>query len=216
VKCCDGRTTHLTRWVVADLLILALSLPATAACVPFTVVTKDTLNNVKAGLDAKDVGWATKLAKKYPGVCYSGDPDPKTSVAFYIVVTPDTYHGTRTIAHTDTESNPVHATVTDQNGNTSQVSGTQQTTTTSYDDVPYSVDYGIYTLYVERIGDDGKPVILQTFQQKGLYNTMYGIPLGGRGHHPEHAVIEDAMKWVNGGGLIQGSALATKIAGQTQ
>jgi hypothetical protein len=37
--------------------------------------------------------------------------------------------------------------------------------------------------------------------QDGIYRTMYGIPLGGRGHHPEKALIEDAVKWMSAGGL---------------
>jgi hypothetical protein len=54
---------------------------------------------------------------------------------------------------------------------------------------------------VERRDSDGKLEVAHRLQQKGLYNTLYGIPLGGRGHHPVHAVIEDALKWVNAGGL---------------
>jgi hypothetical protein len=30
---------------------------------------------------------------------------------------------------------------------------------------------------------------------------MYGVPLGGRGHHPVKALIEDAVKWLHAGGL---------------
>jgi hypothetical protein len=169
--------------------------------VTFTVVTQDTLKNVRQGLLPKDAEWAnSKLAKQYLGICYV-EPAQKPDVVLYISVTPDTYHGTRTVANTSTESGPVQATVTDQDGNTSRISGTQQTTTTSYDHVPYSVDYGIYSLFVERPESDGKFRILHTFQQKGLYSTLYGVPLGGRGHHPTHAVIEDAVKWISGGGL---------------
>ena len=91
--------------------------------------------------------------------------------------------------------------MTDHEGNTSQVSGTVESTTTSSTAVPYSVEYGIYTLSVERRRSDGQFDVVHRFQQKGLYNTLYGIPLGGRGHHPVHAVIEDAAKWVGGGGL---------------
>jgi TPR repeat protein len=75
------------------------------------------------------------------------------------------------------------------------------TTTTSSTPVPYSFEYGIFTLTVQSRRNDGTLQAVQTFQQKGIYNTLYGIPLGGRGHHPAHAVIEDAAKWVNGGGL---------------
>jgi hypothetical protein len=174
---------------------------ASGCVVTFTVITEDTLKNVKQGLLPKDAEWAnSSLIKKYPGICYV-EPAQKAYVVLYNSVTPDTYHGTRRIANTSTQSGPVNATVTDQSGNTSRVSGTQETTTTSYDNVPYSVDYGIYALFVERPESDGKFKVLQTFQQKGLYSTVYGIPLGGRGHHPAHAVIEDAVKWISGGGL---------------
>lgn len=187
---------------------------ASGCVVTFTVITEDALKNVKQGLHPKDAEWANStLAKKYPGICYV-EPAQKAYVVLYISITPDTYHGTRRVANTSTQSGPVRATVTDQDGNTSQVSGTQETTTTSYDNVPYSVDYGIYALFVERPQSDGKFKVLQTFQQKGLYSTVYGIPLGGRGHHPAHAVIEDAVKWISAGGLndpTQGSILIPEI-----
>jgi hypothetical protein len=170
-------------------------------CAYFTVVVRDKLNNVKQGLSADDVKWFQKsFAKKYPGACYA-DPAPNVPVVFYVTVTPDVYHGTRIVNRTSNHSNPVTGTVTDESGSTSQVNGTVETTTTSSTAVPYSVDYGIYTLSVERRRDDGKFDVLHRFQQKGLYNTLYGIPLGGKGYHPLHAVIEDATKWVSDGGL---------------
>ena len=89
--------------------------------------------------------------------------------------------------------------VTEQDGSTSQVNGTVESTTTSSTAVPYSVEYGIYTLSVERRKGDGQFEVVHRFQQKGLYRVLYGIPLGGRGHHPVHAIIEDAAKWVNSG-----------------
>jgi hypothetical protein len=67
--------------------------------------------------------------------------------------------------------------------------------------VHYSVEYGIYSLSLERRLSDGKFDVAHTFQQKGLYNTLYGIPLGGKGHHPVHTVIEEAVKWMDAGGL---------------
>jgi hypothetical protein len=185
---------------------------SSSCIVTFTVVTQDTLKNVKEGLLARDAEWARKLTNKFPGVCYV-EPAQRPSAFLYISVVPDTYHGTRTVANTSTASGDVRGTVTDQDGNTARINGTQETTTTSYDKVPYSVDYGIYTLSVERLQRDGKFNVLHTFQQKGLYSTLYGIPLGGRGHHPAHAVIEDAVKWLSAGGLsdpTQGSNLVPK------
>jgi hypothetical protein len=175
------------------------------SCTYFTVVTQDKLNNVKQGLSADDVKWFQKtFAKKYPGVCYA-EPAPTVPVVFYITVTPDVYHGTQVVNHTSTHSDPVSGTVTEQDGRTSQISGTVELTTTSSKAVPYSVEYGIYTLSVERRKNDGQSEVVHRFQQKGLYRTftMWGIPIagGGKGKHPVHAVIENAAKWVSSGGL---------------
>lgn len=171
-------------------------------CTSFTVVTKDKLDNVKQGLSADDVKWFQKsLAKKYPGVCYA-EPAPTVPVVFYVTVTPDVYHGTQVVNHRSTHSDPVSGTVTDQDGGVSQVSGTVETTTTSSTAEPYSVEYGIYTLSVERRRSDGKFEVAHRFQQKGLYGTWFGIPLGGKGYRPLHTVIEAAAKWINGGGLL--------------
>ncbi|MGA2435467.1 MAG: hypothetical protein ABSG25_09290 [Bryobacteraceae bacterium] len=167
----------------------------------FTVVVKDTLDNIKQGLTAEDAKWFEKaLAKKYPDVCYV-PPSSTVPLIFYITVTPATYHGTRVVGSTSTHSDPVSGTVTEQDGSTSQVEGTVETTTTSSSAVPYSFDYGIYTLHLERRLSDGNFEVVHRFQQKGIYRTMYGIPLGGRGHHPVRALIEDAAKWINSGGL---------------
>jgi len=183
------------------LFVTGASAQPKPSCTPFTVVTKDKLNNITQGLSPDDVKWfRQKVAKKYPGACYV-EPTPTVAVVFFITVTPDVYHGTRVVNDTSTHSDPVSGTVTEQDGSTSQVSGTVETTTTSSTAVPYSVPYGIYTLSVERRRSDGKFDVARRFQQKGLYNTLYGIPLGGKGHHPVHTVIEDAAKWINSGGL---------------
>ena len=172
------------------------------SCTAFTVVTQDKLGNIKEGLSPDDVNWfQKKVATKYPGVCYVY-PAPTVAIVFYITVTPDTYHGTRVVQNTSTQTTPVTGTITDENGNTSQISGTEQTTSTSSTAVPYSFEYGIFTLAVEQRRGDGKFDVLHRFQQKGLYNTLGGIiPLGGKGHHPVHTVVEDAAKWINDGGL---------------
>jgi hypothetical protein len=127
-------------------------------------------------------------------------------------VTPDTYHGTRVITNTSTNSNPTSGTIRDEDGNTATYSGTQETTSTTSTAVPYSFEYGIYTLSVERQQPDGSYVVLHRFQQNGIYRTMYGIPLGGKGHHPAHAVIEEAAQWINSGGLAQAERLASQSA----
>ena len=170
-------------FILAQLAVASTTLAAGASaqtkvsCANFTVVVKDKLNNVKEGLSAGDAKWfREKIANKYPGACYV-DPTPTVSIMFYITITPDIYHGTKIVNETSTQSNPVRGTITDQNGNISQVSGTEQTTTTSSTAVPYSFEYGIFTLSVERRRGDGTFEVVQTFQQEGIYSTLYGIPL---------------------------------------
>lgn len=109
----------------------ASELRSSPSCTLFTVVTRDKLNNVKQGISADDAKWVQKtFPKKYSGVCYA-EPAPTVPIVFYITVTPDVYHGTRVVNQTSTHSDPVSGTVTDQEGNTSQVSGNVESTTTS-------------------------------------------------------------------------------------
>jgi hypothetical protein len=175
----------------------------------YSVVQEDTLGNVQQGLTKeKVVKWADKdLEKKYPDVCYVA-PDPSVKTVFIITVTPATYHGTRVETNTDTHQTPTSGTITDTTPGSDtygqQVGtyeGTTTTTSTSSTAVPYSFEYGKFLLTVETFGDDGHPVVRRRFLQNGIYHTMYGIPLGGRGHHPAKALIEDAVKWIHAGGL---------------
>ena len=164
----------------------------------YSVIQEDKLGNVQQGISkSKDLKWADKdLEKKYPDVCYAA-PDPSVKTVFVITVAPATYNGTKVVTNTDTT--PTSGTVTDTDGNTATYQGTQTTTTSTA--VPYSFDYGKFMLTVETFGADGKPVVRRRFQQNGIYRTMYGVPLGGRGHHPAKALIEDAVKWIHTGGL---------------
>jgi len=189
---------------IASILLLSAA-AATAQsqppCTPFTVITRDTLNNIQRGFTADDVKWFHKdLAKKYPGACYAA-PAPMVAVVFYVTVTPAVYRGTRVVDQSYTQLIPIIGTVTDENTNTSDIAATAEVTTANSVAVPYSFDYGIFTLTVERRGDNGKFEPAHIFQQSGLAKTLDGIPLGGRGRHPAHAVIEDAVKWLNAGGL---------------
>ena len=189
---------------------IPLSAEASQSCIQFSVVMQDTLKNLKQGLSPDDRKWfREKVEKKNPSVCYV-DPAPSVSLVFVIVVTPDTYHGTRVVTNTSTNSNPTSGTITDQDGNTATYSGTQETTSTTSTAVPYSFEYGIYTLSVERQQRDGSYIVLHRFQQRGIYHTLYGIPLGGKGHHPVHAVIEEAAEWINSGGLSQAERLVVE------
>ncbi|MGA7967028.1 MAG: hypothetical protein WA800_16790 [Terriglobales bacterium] len=165
----------------------------------YSVIQEDRLGNVQQGISkSKDLKWANKdLEKKYPDVCYAA-PDPSVKTVFLITVAPATYNGTRVVTTTDTT--PTSGTVTDTSGQqVGTYEGTQ--TSTSSTAVPYSFEYGKFVLTVETFGADGKPVVRRRFQQNGIYRTMYGVPLGGRGHHPAKALIEDAVKWIHAGGL---------------
>jgi len=191
------------------LILMLLAIPVGAAAknkdngrppcaTTYSVIQEDTLGNVQQGISkSKDLKWADKdLEKKYPDVCYAA-PDPSVKTVFVITVAPATYNGTKVVTNTDTT--PTSGTVTDTDGNTATYQGTQTTTTSTA--VPYSFDYGKFMLTVETFGADGKPVVRRRFQQNGIYRTMYGVPLGGRGHHPAKALIEDAVKWIHTGGL---------------
>ena len=169
------------------------SLNRSACKVKFSVVAEDTLKNLTQGLSDKDAKWfEKKIEKKYPDVCYV-PPAQDVPLVFLVTVAPDVYHGTRVY----TSENPVSGTATDQDGNTSQINGTATSSTA----VPYSFKYRIFTLAIEKAQPDGKWKVLHRFQQDGIYNTLYGIPLGGKGHHPLHTVLEEAAKWIHGGGL---------------
>ena len=191
------------------LILMLLAIPVGAAAknkdngrppcaTTYSVIQEDKLGNVQQGISkSKDLKWADKdLEKKYPDVCYAA-PDPSVKTVFVITVAPATYNGTKVVTNTDTT--PTSGTVTDTDGNTATYQGTQ--TSTSSTAVPYSFEYGKFMLTVETFGADGKPVVRRRFQQNGIYRTMYGVPLGGRGHHPAKALIEDAVKWIHTGGL---------------
>lgn len=183
------------------LAIMLLAVTCSAQCrTTFSVIREDTLGNIDQGLASKDADWAHRLEKKYPDVCYAGASADAT-VTFFISVKPAVYQGTRTVNNTHTDTVPVSGTITDQDGNSATISGTQQVTSTTSSEVPYSVNYGIYTLYVQHRGPDGKFAVLRTFQQEGLYAVGSLLWGGGRGKHPEHAVLEDAVKWVASGGI---------------
>lgn len=177
------------------LLILVVSAAAQSDChTYFSVVWKDHLNNVKQGLSKDDVKWMQKkMQKKYPGICYAA-PDPSVHLVFYISMTQDTYHGYRT--ETETHSEPINGEVTDQNGNSAEISGNQQVTTSKT--VPQSFDYPIFTLSIETMTNGSKWIVRHNFQKKGICHTLYGVPIHC---HTSRYVIEDAIKWIRDGGL---------------
>jgi hypothetical protein len=133
-------------------------------------------------------------------VCYTSD-EASADYVFFVHTTPAVYHGARTTSSTSTNSNPVSGTITDQNGNTSTISGTEDTTTTTTSSVPYEVDYSVFLLniMVPHLNDGDKEktfTILRTFDQKGLYHTMYGIGYG-KGKNPIVNVVDAGAKWLH-------------------
>ncbi len=181
------------------LCVASVSAQTNPSCRYFTVVSWDNLNNFTQGLSFADVKWFQKaFAKKFPSICYA-EPTLRVPIVFFITVAPDVHHGTRAVNQASTQTKPVSGTITDHDGNTSQISRTEGTTISS-PAVP-SVEYWIYTLSLARHLIDGTFDVVHTFQQRGRYNTLNGIPLGDKGHRPVHTVIEEAVKWMNAGGL---------------
>lgn len=107
---------------------------------------------------------------------------------FFIHTSQATYHGHHVYTNT---SNASAAAVGADGGGAAAAAST--TTTTA---VPYSVDYSVFYLDIELPIPDDKFKILHTVDQKGLYNTIYGIGYG-KGKHPIPNAIEAAAKWVH-------------------
>jgi hypothetical protein len=165
------------------------------------VVSWDKFNEVTLGLSAADVNWfQKKFAKKFPAICYA-DPALAAPIVFFITVAPHVSPGTRVVNQTSMQTKPVSGTITDQDGNASQVSGAEEKTTTRSTAVPNSVEYGIYTLSLGRRLSGGTFDVAHTFQQEGLYNSLHGNRLGSKGGNAIHTVIKEAIEWMNAGGL---------------
>ncbi len=67
--------------LLSFLVVLSISASAQTnpSCTQFSVVTQDTLKNVKQGLSPDDQKWfREKVEKKNPSVCYV-DPDPQVA-----------------------------------------------------------------------------------------------------------------------------------------
>jgi hypothetical protein len=194
------------RFMKPFIFALALVLPvavfgknATSTChVKFAVVYIDHLNNTYHGLDAKARKDVEKKLSKNGDVCYVSEDD--ADYVFFVHTQPAVYHGVKTTQTTNTQSNPVNGTITDASGNNAgSVSGTVDTTTTTTSSAPYQVDYSVFLLNILRPHtEDGKTTYatVHTLEQKGLYNTMYGMGYG-KGKHPLQNVVIDAAKWLH-------------------
>jgi hypothetical protein len=137
-------------------------------------VPKESLKDVQKKLSA------------YGDVCYSADP--KADLVFFIHTTPAVYHGT----HVYTNNSTSTAAATDGNGNAAAAAASTSSTTA----VPYSVDYSVFILDIEKQQPDGSFKIVRTLDQKALYNTIYGIGYG-KGKHPIPNVIDAGAKWLH-------------------
>ncbi len=195
------------KFTLGLLLTLTAATPALAHKKPvqdckvnFAFVYVDRLNNTNRGLQGKQLKEVQDKLSNYGDVCYTAD-EKAADYVFFIHTTPAVYHGVRTTSNTSTNSNPVNATITNQNGNTSTVNGTVNSTTTTTSSVPYEVDYSVFILNIvvphsNEGATDTTFSTLRTFDQKGLYHKMYGIGYG-KGKNPIVNVIDQAAKWLH-------------------
>lgn len=163
-----------------------ISMPcfASPCAVTFSVVWKDSLNNVKQGMEPSGEKWLReKMAKKYPGVCYA-QPSENVPLVLFVTLTSATYHGTRTVSNSGR--------VTDDSGQTIAHTETDQ-------EVPNSFPYAVFTLSLEQKQPDGAWKVLHNFRHNSICRTLYGQCVGNR--HPNHAILEEAIKWMHQGGL---------------
>jgi len=189
------------RYFVAYLFFLASAFAQSSQpCrVTFSVVRKDSVGNLLTGFRPETKEWfQKKMAKKFPDVCYSeGDTD----TVLFFSATPAVFHGVHEYSTSNTTSAPTQGTITDttpgsptygqQIGTTE---GTVQTTTTTEHQVPYEVDYDRLHLTIEvKIVDKWKSV--ESFDGRTLHPTFYGVCT--RNCHPNHSMIEEAVKYLH-------------------
>jgi hypothetical protein len=199
------------KYILSLCFVLATITPAMAKKKPvqdckvsFAFDYTDRLNNNYRSIQGKQLKQVQDKLKKYGDVCYAGD-DTSADYIFFVHTKPAVYHGVRTTNSTSTrtDTNPVSGTITDEDGNRSRVSGTVDTTTTttSSSSVPYQVDYHVFILDImvphSKEGSTERSfTVLHTLDQKGLYNTMYGIGYG-KGKNPIVNVVDAAAKWLH-------------------
>ena len=197
------------KFTLSIFLVLAATTPALAKKKPvqdckvtFAFAYIDRLDNNYHGLQGKQLEEVQEKLSKYGDVCYTSD-EAAANYVFFVHTKPAVYHGIRTTSDTSThtDTNPISGTITDEDGNRSTVSGTVDTTTTTTtsSSVPYEVNYHVFILdiMVPNQGPSGRSFTrLHTFDQKGLYNTIYGIGYG-KGKNPIINVIDAAAKWLH-------------------
>src|SRR5437879_10103996 len=104
--------------------------PEQTCKVNFAFVYIDRLNNTNRGIQGKALKDVQNKLSKYGDVCYTNN-ESAADFVFFVHTKPAVYHGVHTYSSTSshTDSNPVNGTIRDQDGNTSTVSGTIDTTT---------------------------------------------------------------------------------------
>jgi hypothetical protein len=165
---------------------LAYTKPVQDCKVTFSVVYLDRLNNTNNGIPKASLKDVQKKLRAYGDVCYAGAN--KADLVFFIHTTPAVYHGN----HVYTNNSTSAAAVSDGNGNAAAAAASSSSTTA----VPYSVDYSVFLLDIEKQQPDGSFRIVRTLDQKGLYNTIYGIGFG-KGKHPITNVIDAGARWLH-------------------
>ena len=197
------------RFLSSLFLIVATTTPVLAkkpeqTCkVTFGLECTDSLGNDLRGIhEKKHLKQVQSKLNKYGDVCYTDD-HLNADYIFYVHTKPATYHGVRTFSNTETHTDtaPMSGTIRDEDGNTSHVSGTADTTTRTTTSTPYEVDYDIFILDImvphQTEGSTERAYTrLRTFAQSGLYNTIYGIGFGKR-KNPIVNVIDAAAKWLH-------------------
>ncbi len=125
--------------------------PVQGCKVSFAVVYVDRLDNTYRGIQGKQLEDVEKKLSKYGDVCYTPNENAAAYI-FFIHTKPAVYHGVRTTSDTstNTSTNPVSGTITDEDGNTARISGTMDTTTTTTttSSVPYELDYSDFILNI--------------------------------------------------------------------
>jgi hypothetical protein len=161
--------------------------PVPVCKVTFQVIYLDRLKNTNVGIPPESLKDIDKRLSKFGDVCHA-DGKATGDLVFFIHTSPAVYHGTKVY----TNSSSAAAAATDGNGGAAAAASSSTSTTS----VPYSVDYSVFVMDIELMQPDGSFKVLHTFDQKGLYNTIYGIGYG-KGKHPIPNVIEAGAKWVH-------------------
>jgi hypothetical protein len=161
--------------------------PAPVCKVTFQVAYLDRLNNSNVGIPPASMKDIDKRLSKLGDVCHA-DGQSKGDVVFFIHTSPATYHGIKVYTNNSSSS----AAAADGNGGAAAAATSSSSTVA----VPYSVDYSVFIMDIELPQPDGSFKVIHTFDQKGLYKTVYGIGYG-KGKHPIPNVIEAGARWLH-------------------